>query len=76
MELTEEFIENEMPDYERGFPNWGLIDGSSIDIGVCEESTCTQCGHKGLECVPFINREHKSYRAFAICPICGNAEEF
>lgn len=76
MKLTEQFIEDELSDYERGFPTWGLINGGSIDVQVCAESTCEHCGHKGLECKPFINIEHKSYRAFAVCPECGEAEEF
>lgn len=76
MKLTEEFIEEELHDYERGFPNWGLIDGGTIDREVCEESECPKCGHKGLIVKPFINRERKSYRAFAECPECGEAEEF
>lgn len=76
MKLTEEFIEEELPDYEGGFPTWGIIDGGSIDIQVCAESTCEHCGHKGLQVRPFINRERKSYRAFAVCPECGEADEF
>jgi len=76
MKLDEDFITNELSDYERGWPDWGLIDGTDIDIDVCRKSTCEHCGHKGLECHPFINRERKSYRAFAVCPECGEAEEF
>lgn len=76
MRLTEEFIDDELSDYVRGFPHWGLIDGGSIDVEVCAESNCTHCGHHGLECVPFIKEAHHSYRAFAVCPECGEAEEF
>jgi len=76
MKLTEAFIEEELPGYQRGFPTWGLIDGGSIDAQVCAESTCGKCGHKGLKVEPFINLEHKSYRAFSVCPECGEAEEF
>lgn len=76
MKLDDEFIENELSDYQPGWPTWGLIDGASIDIQVCAESTCDNCGHKGLQCKPFIKPEIKSYRAFAVCPECGEAEEF
>lgn len=70
---TEEFYEQ---GYHAGFPTWGLIDGSSIDIQICAESTCSQCGNKGMECKGFIKPETKSYRAFAVCPNCGHVEEF
>lgn len=76
MKLTNEFIEQELSDYDRGFPTWGIIDGGSIDIEVCSKSTCDKCKHQGLICNPFINRDHKSYRAFAVCPECGEAKEF
>jgi len=31
--------------YRQGRPYWGMIDGASIDEGVCIGSTCENCGH-------------------------------
>jgi hypothetical protein len=62
--------------YRPGMPNWGLIDGGSIDAEVCAGSDCSECGHKGMQYRPFVNREEKSHRAFAVCPECGYEEEF
>lgn len=76
MKLTGEFIETELGDYQRGFPTWGLRIAGGIDNEVCSESKCSFCGHCGVECVPFVNEHTHSYRAFAVCPACGEAEEF
>lgn len=76
MKLDEDFIANELSDYERGYPTWGLRIAGDIDNEVCAESKCTFCGHLGVECHPFINERIHSYRAFAVCPACGEAEEF
>lgn len=62
--------------YRQGFPHWGLIDGSDIDIGICADCKCSECGHKGLECKPFIKDNPRSYRAFAVCPECHSSFEF
>lgn len=68
----EEIIESgELAGYKPGFPE-GLA--ADIDSDVCRDSKCESCGHKGLNCRGFVSRE--SYRAFALCPICKNAEEF
>ena len=51
-----------------------LVDGEAIDREACEESNCPCCGRHGLEFHPF----HKpgSYRGFAVCPQCGDTQEF
>lgn len=62
--------------YRQGRPTWGIIDGGSIDAEVCATSKCDNCGHYGMEYKGFVKDETKSYRAFAICPECGNSYEF
>jgi len=47
---------------------------NSIDIQVCAESTCEECGHKGLKYAGF--KKGNSYRAWAVCPSCDEAVEF
>ena len=44
---------------------------------------CRECGHKGLNYWPFTKylgrvsgNSRFSYRPFAVCPVCGYAEEF
>lgn len=76
MKLNEDFICDELKDYRSGFPHWGLIDGGSIDVQVCAESKCDNCGHIGLKCEPFIKEDTHSYRAFATCPECNESFEF
>lgn len=51
-----------------------LIDGEAVDQEACRQATCPCCGQQGLEYHPF----HKpgSYRAFAVCPKCGDTQEF
>jgi hypothetical protein len=47
---------------------------SEIDGGIVEGAACEACGQVGLTYAPFTLRG--SYRAFAVCPACGAAEEF
>lgn len=47
---------------------------NQIDIEVCAESSCTNCGHEGLKYAGF--EKDGSYRAFSVCPKCDEAEEF
>lgn len=52
---------------------------NSIDIQVCAESTCDECGHKGLKYAGFIKYSainDISRRAWAVCPECDEAFEF
>lgn len=46
----------------------------AVDRQVCAEAACEGCGHAGLEYRP----EHcgRCYKAWAVCPACGAAEEF
>ena len=62
--------------YRRGFPHWGMIETSDIDISVCGESKCENCGHIGMDCQPWVKEETNSYRAFAVCPECHSSFEF
>ena len=64
-----EEVEQEMQ-YE-GYEFGGL---NQIDIQVCAESNCEECGHKGLKYAGF--KKDGSYRAFAVCPECDEASEF
>jgi hypothetical protein len=66
--LLQEGYENKRPAYT------GLFDAAQIDADVCADSSCSECGHRGLEYHPRV--KPGSYRAFAVCPKCGNEEEF
>lgn len=51
------------------------------DAGVCAHQACRRCGRPGLDYRPFVHpRERRrgvgGYRALAVCPECGHAEEF
>lgn len=48
---------------------------AGVEEEVCAEAKCSFCGHEGLGCRSFLSTEHRSRRAFAECPACGNAEE-
>lgn len=60
--------------YRPGAPPPTPLGGPEIDEEVCQQATCAVCGTTGLEYAPFI--APRSYRAFAVCPACGHAEEF
>lgn len=45
-----------------------------IDAGICQKAKCQKCGHKGLDYRP-LWKAGESYRAFAVCPKCGEARE-
>ena len=49
---------------------------ATIDAQVCRDSACSACGRRGLEFRPFWRPVPRSYRAFALCPVCGAWEEF
>jgi len=66
----------DLASYRVGRPKWGLIDGAGIDAQCCAEATCEACGHQGMEYHPFVRDEPRSYRAFAVCPECGESFEF
>ena len=57
--------------YDEGYKEGGWND---IDAGVLSVSHCSNCEHKGLDYHPM--RKPESYRAFAVCPKCGNVQEF
>lgn len=64
-------------DYVRDYGyQWGApsAEARTIDKKVCAESKCGECGHGRL------NYEgiHKggSYKAFSLCPECGDVQEF
>jgi hypothetical protein len=63
------------------------FDAGDSDAMICSTSTCTACGHHGMEFHPYIREEPSgrsrvtggprySYRAFAVCPACQDAAEF
>ena len=49
-----------------------------IDARACARARCPQCGHQGMDYVPYSKPGSKpeSYRAFARCPQCGHEYEF
>lgn len=51
-------------------------EATAIDRAVCEESQCSDCGATAPAFRPFVHRRTGEYRAFAICRICANVEEF
>jgi hypothetical protein len=52
------------------------LDPAALDVDreACQQATCPACGRVGLDYLPF--SKPGSYRAFAVCPACGAAEEF
>ena len=74
MKLAEILESGELSGYEPGHKPPGLLAAAAIDAQVASEQSCQECGHKGLGYRPFTS--HDSYRAFAVCPGCDEAEEF
>jgi hypothetical protein len=63
--------------YVPGYPTWGLFGGADIDIQIAATSECHRCGYYGLGHAGFVAADGShSWRGFAICPQCGQAEEF
>jgi len=53
------------------------IEAEKIDASVAKESSCSKCGHFGLRFeARYEGKEGEIYRAFTVCPECGNREEF
>ena len=75
MKIDMDFVKD-LSGYMARRPHWGLIDGADIDAQICLESKCEECGHQGLEYHPFVRDEPRLYRAFAVCPACGEVFEF
>ena len=63
----------DLSDYDDGPPRHGGF-GVSIDMEVAHEATCSYCGHQGCGYRGY--HRPGAYRAFAVCPECGHAEEF
>ena len=63
----------DLSDYTPGPPRRSGS-GVSIDMEIANEATCSYCGHQGCGYRGY----HRPgiYRAFAVCPECGHAEEF
>jgi hypothetical protein len=57
--------------YHKEIPN-----NKNPDAQACADAKCPKCNHQGLNLVVFTHEGVGSYRAFALCPECGNAEEF
>jgi hypothetical protein len=57
----------ELEGYEQGF-------GTQIDFNIATETPCSECG--GQNQFFAMNNIRGSYRAFAVCLKCNNAEEF
>jgi len=56
--------------YRRGAPS---PHAESVDRVICAGSTCSECGHVGLDYVPFY--KSNSYRSFMACPKCDYVAE-
>jgi hypothetical protein len=54
----------------------GLINGMVLDALVCEQATCEDCGHTGLERVTYTDEAGDYRAAVAVCPKCDEAFEF
>jgi hypothetical protein len=64
-------------DYLPGPPPWLRAECVEIDRQVCAGGSCERCGHAGLLYRPFHKPEGRGqYRAFAVCPGCGDWSEF
>jgi hypothetical protein len=63
--------------YVPGYPTWGLLGGHELDVEIAATSQCHRCGHYGRGHAGFVAADGSSaWRGFAICPQCGQAEEF
>ena len=61
-------------------PGVSFRGATEIDRELAEAERCPECGG-GMEYRPFYRPSGKaavsgSYRAFAVCPVCGHAIEF
>lgn len=69
--------------WEPGHPPSIWPEGWAIDREVCANGECSVCGYRGLHYAPYRKKYPRDggwvewgYRAFAVCPKCGHAEEF
>jgi hypothetical protein len=60
-------------DFENRAPTKGI---HADDEKYCDELICSTCGCRGLEYSPWYNARQMIYTAWAICPICGDLEQF
>jgi hypothetical protein len=74
MKLAEVLESGELERYEPGHRAPGLLAAADVDAEVAAAQKCGNCGHQGLDYRPFT--KPGSYRAFAVCPRCDEAEEF
>ena len=81
--LTDVLASGELDDYHPRPPGPSPIGlGWDVDAEICRESHCAACGRQGLEYRPFTRPGspslglRASYRAFAVCPVCGDTQEF
>ena len=72
--LTDLLASGELDGYQPKPPPPGPFAGPEIDREICAEAHCAACGRQGLEYRPFTRPG--SYRAFAVCPVCGDTQEF
>lgn len=67
--LTDLLASDELDGYQPAPAAYGALDGPGL-----AHATCERCGHEGLTYRGFTRPG--SYRAFAVCPACGGAQEF
>ena len=61
--------------YVPGIPGSMETYDHAIEAEFCATGICENCGHRGLEYMPFVDHTSQDFRAFGLCPECGNAEE-
>lgn len=75
MKLQELIDSGELNGFKPGWPiSHGIVNAGKLDQEVCDESACFECGFLGLKYFPYVSDKH--YRAFAVCPRCGDTTEF
>jgi hypothetical protein len=64
-------------DYRAGPPPWLRVEALDVDRETCADGTCDRCGHAGMACHPYHRPGvRRAYRAYAVCPGCGDWSEF
>jgi hypothetical protein len=64
-------------EYRAGLPPWLRTEAARIDSEVCGGTSCGRCGRRGLTYYPGYRTAgaRPQYRAWAVCPGCGDWSE-
>lgn len=74
-EFNDLLLELNEQGYKNSPPPEDPLGMCNVDVDVCHQVTCHRCGHKGMDYHPML-MPGVSYRAFAVCPGCGEVMEF